>query len=119
MMVVEEILEQTFCKRVSCSSRLFTDAFFFPVSFLLFSFFLSFLLCSFSESVGLSTREKYHHLDEKTIATKLVTALSTDMRRDTTQIYPGSIFGLEHYFSKRGSVALDSILVRVIAFLSV
>lgn len=63
------------------------------------------------DTVGMPTSEKYASLDEERLAEEFINALSVEMRRDTTQIYPGSLFGFENYFSKHGMLALDSILV--------
>jgi hypothetical protein len=61
--------------------------------------------------VSLPASEKYATLDDDELATEFFNALSLDLKRETTQIYPGSIFGFENYFSRHGTIALDSILV--------
>jgi hypothetical protein len=77
---------------------------------------LFYYLCR--EAVGLPTQDKYEIAEEEenddAMTSEILSALSTEMKRETTQIYPGSVFGLESYFSKHGNIQLDSILVRII-----
>lgn len=37
---------------------------------------------------------------------------SEQLNTELTRIYPGSLFGLEHYFAKNCNMALDSLMVR-------
>lgn len=72
-----------------------------------------------SEAVGFQeANDKYDPEDgegEDVLSSEFISSLSLELKRETTQIFPGSVFGLENYFSKHGTIQLDSIIVRYLS----
>lgn len=83
-------------------------------------FFHLFFRVFCSEAVGFQeSNEKYDPEDgegEDVLSSEFISSLSLELKRETTQIFPGSVFGLENYFSKHGAIQLDSIIVRFCSF---
>jgi hypothetical protein len=49
-------------------------------------------------------------LDDEFVAGEFISALSNNTKSETMQIFAGSVFGLENFFSKHGNIVLDSIV---------
>jgi hypothetical protein len=65
----------------------------------------------FRNVVGLGLTGDDYLLGEECIPSTYIDTLASNLRTEVTQIFAGSMFGLENFFAKSSNMALDSIVV--------
>lgn len=61
--------------------------------------------------VGLGLGGDDYLLGDECIPSTYINTLAANLRTEVTQIFAGSMFGLENFFAKSSNMSLDSIVV--------
>lgn len=65
----------------------------------------------FRNAVGINVTPEEYLLEDEFVPSGYIDSLASKLQNEVTQIFAGSMFGLENFFAQDATMALDSIVV--------